>query len=157
MWRASRWGKSLFQCAEGHEWRAVVHSVARGSGCGVCGTSGFRSELPSWLYLVRHDGELALKIGITNNPRNRIDRGHAARGWRSVRLWRVDGAVAQAIERAIIRGWREAGLPVSLPTHTDGYTETVSLMSVEVDDVILEVERLIRESASTAQRQASDD
>jgi len=127
--------------------RPQYANVRLGRGCINCADFGFQASEPAWIYVLRHDEALAIKVGITNQPQHRVGKHHADHGWRAVRLWSVDGTLAQRAELEIVRDWRRAGLPPAMPKGTDGYTETVSMMSVEVDDLILEVERLIRESA----------
>lgn len=56
-----------------------TYGTARVAGvCRTCGTYGYKTAEPGWLYLMARHGEQ--QIGITNEPNVRLTR-HAGRGW----------------------------------------------------------------------------
>ncbi len=68
----NKFGKSTFQCSNGHEWRTVPNDVAEGEGCPQCGIgANDREEIrqairPAFLCLLIHpDKPGVIKIGLT--------------------------------------------------------------------------------------------
>ena len=94
-------GRSTVPLPEGHEWETAAVGPIGGSGCAQCATYGFNPTKPTWIYLIRHDEHLALKIGITNVPRVRVEEQHRRRGWHLVQIWPIDGYTAQHIEDVV--------------------------------------------------------
>jgi hypothetical protein len=131
--RNSPWRCVCLKC--GDEIAPRLGSVARGSGCGSCATSGFRSDRPAIVYLVAHPVAGAHKIGIANVGSGRLTK-HARRGWIVYRTLACDrGKDAQRIERETLRWLRvERSLPAFL-ADGDGFTETVDAASIELRTV----------------------
>lgn len=68
----SKYGKSNFQCSNGHEWRTAPNDVAEGEGCPQCGIGEKEPEeirqaiKPGFLCLLVHPDEPGvIKIGLT--------------------------------------------------------------------------------------------
>lgn len=145
--------RSRFRCtASGHEWDTIASGVAAATRCPSCARSGFDTTSPAVIYLVHHEIDAALKIGITNtnNQADRL-RTHARHGWILLRSWPVEGGrIAYDVERTVVRAWREAGLPPGRAAGTDGWTETVAIASLEPDEVVLLVSTTLDEVVSTA-------
>lgn len=121
---------SRFRCvAAGHEWSTQALNLLKPnhpSGCPACQTYGFSPGRPAWVYLLHNPDFLAIKVGITNNPDQCVERQHRKNGWSLVRLWSVGGWDAPTIETQVIQAWRQAGFPPGMPKGTDGFSETVS-------------------------------
>lgn len=107
-------------------------------GCRWCAESGFSASKPAVVYLLRHDGLGALKIGITRVGSARLER-FIRSGWVVVRQETFeDGAQAIRVEAEMLRWWRQdLGLsahvrPALMPD--GGWTETVGLDEIsEID------------------------
>jgi len=96
--------KTLFQCPEGHEWKATPSSVMSGAGCPSCAKHGFDPSKPAILYYIKFDidsGPL-WKIGITN--RTVEDRFMLEKiRFRILKQWQYDdGSEALDREREIL-------------------------------------------------------
>lgn len=105
-------------CAAGHRCRPRPGNVGQGEAiCGRCDTEFDR------LYLLVHPGAGAVKVGIASGP-PRVRR-HAARGYRLVAQWTgVDHDAARSAERAVLTGWRAAGVLPVPGAPRDGRSET---------------------------------
>lgn len=118
--------KHLWRCDHGHEWKAMVSTRTRklATGCPTCATSGFDPSRPTWLYLLEHEEEGLLQVGITNHPDSRLAI-HRRNGWGLLDLVPIDGSIARIEERTIIESARAAGARQPR-RHFDGYTESWS-------------------------------
>ena len=103
---------------------------------------------PSIIYLMTHDGFRAIKVGIGAASEVRVS-SHAKYGWTLHAKWRVPtGKTAFAVEREILRWWREdLGAPIAvdprdMPQY--GATETAPLVFVDPDETSDVIGRLIR-------------
>ena len=92
--------------------------------------------------MLRHPEWFSLKIGITalSSTKDRL-AVHERSGWELVRTWEFDTAFeAEDIEQRVVRWWRDVlGAPPSVlrdQMPQGGWTETVSLLYVEVDEVV---------------------
>ncbi len=115
-------------------------------GCKTCADSGIDYTAPAILYLLTHSEYFSVKIGITatNSTNDRIAQ-HIRRGWELNKSWQVvDGFTAEDIEGKVIKYWRdELGAPASVSRDDmpqGGWTETASLLFVELDEVEMLVE-----------------
>ena len=114
--------------------RATVYPTlgsvnSRGTGCGECSESGFKSSRPALVYLLTHKRLNAAKIGICNVGTDRIAK-HRRRGWTSFqKITFANGADAARLEREVLAEWRTQGWRRVLDGGKgyDGWTETVEL------------------------------
>lgn len=63
-------------CKEGHEWSTSPNDrLSYDTGCPNCSISGYKTELPGYLYLhkIRVNEKYGFKYGITNYPKKRIN------------------------------------------------------------------------------------
>jgi hypothetical protein len=102
------------------------------------------------LYLVSHDGFNSVKIGISSNS-SKGDRlqDHTQYGWKVDGLWVFDRLRnAEQVEGAVIAWWRNTlSLPPSCKPEQmpqGGYTETVSLSSLNITQITPFVEDLVQ-------------
>lgn len=124
-----------------------LHSIRSGQGgCTKCAVRGIDLTKPGYLYLVRHDGYRALKVGIAN-----IDerlRQHTSLGWQVVGRWEADIVQdAREIEREVLTWFKKLGIPFGLERGDmkyRGYTETASLHHVDITRVEAFVDLLAR-------------
>ena len=115
-----------------------LHSVRNGQGgCTKCAVRGIDLTKPGYLYLVRHDGHRALKVGIANI--NERLRQHTSLGWQVVGRWDASATQdAREIEREVLRWFKQLGIPFALERNEmryRGYTETASLDHVDIQRV----------------------
>ena len=115
------------------------------SGCKYCQSVGLDRTAPGVLYLVKSEDFQSLKIGVTSTAAkvNRLQR-HAKCGWVEVQQWSLDnGAIAEAVETLVLNMWRKnlgvpfAVLPSDMPQ--GGFSETVALIYVSVDDALAHI------------------
>lgn len=118
-------------------------------GCIWCQKSGFRIADPGIVYLAIHRGYDAAKVGIANDPEERLRR-HRRGGWEVLLVVRGPGATVSATEDAILNWWRkELGLPPYLTAAEmpqSGWTETVAAYEIDLAATM----RRIRTLTSTA-------
>jgi hypothetical protein len=115
-----------------------LHNIrSRQGGCTKCAVRGIDLTKPGYLYLVRHDGHRALKVGIANIS-ERL-RQHTSLGWQVVGRWEADIVQdAREIEREVLSWFKKLGIPFALERGEmkyRGYTETASLDQVEITRV----------------------
>lgn len=97
-------------CREHGEFKISPSNHLKGKGCPSCAKSGFDPEKPSYLYLLigttPAHGDV-VKVGITNNPRQRFLKNRRADGidWKLARL----------------QGYSEGFLPVQFEKHLCWY------------------------------------
>lgn len=116
--------KAVCQCWDcGHEWAAkVTHLVDSGSGCPKCAESGFNRSKPATLYILRSECGSMVKIGISNNHKQRHAqlRRRTPFDWNCVELLHSDdGSLIAELEKEL-HSWTE---PVEFSEPFDGYTE----------------------------------
>jgi hypothetical protein len=120
--------KIKWMCPEGHEYVSAVGSRTgpQKTGCPTCAHGGFSPSLLGYLYLLRHHYWGLLKIGISNDPKNRT-REHGQTGFRVLEIMGpMDGQQANDYEQAILRHLRSNGADVGnkgIAGNFDGYTE----------------------------------
>lgn len=122
------WGShsmQMWQCPEGHKWRAQVKSRAMGRGCPKCAKYGFDSSSPAWVYLLKRDE--ALQVGITNNLDQRVHDQHRRKGWVMLdSLGPMDGSDARALELNILEALDDRDINrgfAAFEKKFDGFTE----------------------------------
>lgn len=133
----------------GHRFHARLSNQ---SGCPACAEYGFNPSLPSLLYLLRHNEDGALKIGIAKTSAKKSSQSrlasHERNGWSQERVWHFDnGFDARSVEQAVLHWWRDdLGLP---PAHKkgSGFTETVSADQMTIRRVVRFVNRTIKQKA----------
>jgi hypothetical protein len=123
-------------------------------GCKYCAPVGLQRAAPGLLYLMKHEGFFALKVGVTSTAarKNRI-RTHQMAGWSLVKTWDLpDAGVAESIETVVLSHWRRslkappALLPSDMPS--GGHSETVALIYVTAEDAASLIEQLVTGAAS---------
>jgi len=123
-----------------------------GGGCASCANYGFDPVAPAVVYLITHQHLSAAKIGITgaDSQSDRIEQ-HEREGWVVVDTWDVAyGRQAEEIETGILRWWREElDAPQAVTAELmpqGGYTETVSLNKISLEETARRVWRLAAQS-----------
>jgi hypothetical protein len=118
-------------------------------GCKFCAPVGLDRTAPGILYLLKHEGFQALKIGVTSATArtDRVER-HTQFGWEEVSRWDFENAaIAEIAESLVLSTWRrELGAPPALQPHDmpqGGYSETVSMLWVSLEDGVVHVNRAI--------------
>lgn len=120
-----------------------------GGGCKFCSDSSYDYDATGIVYLLRHPDFYALKIGIsTTSARTNRVREHQRSGWELVKLWETtSGLDAELIESAVLSWWRrDKGAPPALDRAmmpSGGYTETASMVHVEVNETVSRVEAML--------------
>lgn len=125
-----------------------LNAVRDGGGCRYCAESGFKLNLPSYLYLVTHQGVGAHKVGIANKDR-RVDRLRRLNnyGWKTCEVWDFEsGTQARKCETRIFKVIRkDLGIPIFLQREqlpiTQGYTETMDANKITVKSLKKLIER----------------
>ena len=114
--------------------------IRRGSGCKECAETGYKNHKPGTVYLLRSESLRAYKVGITNNPDQRLSN-HEKHGWRVCGVLTFDdGAKARDIEQWVLGSWRSAGWAEAVAADLmpqGGWTETVAIVDCG-DDLNLE-------------------
>jgi hypothetical protein len=137
----------------GQEVTPRYDSIQKGQGgCRFCASSGFNPIAPAVVYLITHQHLSAAKIGITGED-SKTDRlaQHEREGWVVVGAWDVAyGRQAEEIETGILRWWREE-LDAPRAVTADlmpqgGYTETVSLKKISLEETARRIWRLAAQS-----------
>lgn len=136
-------------CVSGHRWNASPSSRKRGRGCPTCASSGFDPNSDGWLYLLSHDEFGLLKVGITNNAKERIGK-HARSGWVTLDVrGPMDGLMARNWESSIFEYLTARGVTVGSGDFGkfDGYTEAWPRKEFDCD-AIVDLLELIRNADS---------
>jgi hypothetical protein len=120
----------------------------RESGCKFCATGGLDYTGQGTVYLLERQDFFSAKIGITT-PNSRTDRiaAHVKEGWRLVQSWTTDTAFqAEEVEEDILSWWRndlEAPISMRREDMKSGWTETASLLYIDIDETSIRIEKLI--------------
>ena len=120
----------------------------RESGCKFCATKGLDYTGQGIVYLLQRQDFFSAKVGITT-PNSRTDRvaSHIKEGWHLVKSWTTDTAFqAEEVEENILSWWREElEAPISMRKEDmkSGWTETASLLYVDVEATCIRIEKLI--------------
>lgn len=122
----------------------------RESGCRYCSTKGLDYTAEGIIYLLERQDFFAAKVGITT-PNSKTDRiaAHIKKGWQLVSTWKTPTAAeAEVIEDKALEWWREVlEAPISMRQEDmkSGWTETASLLYVNIDDTANYIDRLVSE------------
>lgn len=120
--------KFKWKCASGHVWTAALVNRSHGkeTGCPTCASYGFDPNLDAWLYFLNHPDWELLQIGITNNPKQRLNK-HRRIGWKLLELrGPLDGYLARKWEVSILQMLKTNGALLGedgAAGKFDGYTE----------------------------------
>jgi hypothetical protein len=123
---------------------------SRESGCKFCATGGLDYTGQGTVYLLERQDFFSAKVGITT-PNSRTDRiaAHVKEGWHLVRSWTTNTAFqAEEVEEDILSWWRndlEAPISMRREDMKSGWTETASLLYVDVETTSVRIERLMAE------------
>jgi hypothetical protein len=109
----SKFGKSTFQCSNGHEWRTVPNNVAEGEGCPQCGIGEknpgeIRQAIkPGFLCLLIHpDKPDVIKIGLTYST---LDQCYQENVWEDWEVHRYRFVEEPVLAETLI--WELLGYP----------------------------------------------
>lgn len=122
----------------------------RESGCKFCSTKGLDYTGEGLVYFLERPDFFSVKIGITT-PNSKTDRvaTHVKDGWRLIHTWTTPTVfVAEDIEEEILRWWRrdlEAPISMRREDMKSGWTETASLLFVDIEETCLRIERMLAE------------
>ncbi len=122
----------------------------RESGCKFCATKGLDYSGQGIVYLLQRQDFFSAKVGITT-PNSRTDRiaAHVKEGWHLVQSWTTETAFqAEEIEEDILSWWRnELEAPISMRKEDmkSGWTETASLLFVDIEATSSRIEKRISE------------
>lgn len=148
----------LARCLKcGTEWRAAPTTVYMQTGCPRCAPYGFSPDLPSNLYLLAKDNLIA-KIGVTGADPLTTERRLsklARHGYKDVKLWGLpDGHLALQIEAEVLTWWREwlGTDPAAKEMEFEGWTETVSISEVSLEEIIAFVDEEVSRVLDTNER-----
>jgi len=123
---------------------------SRKSGCRYCSTKGLDYSAEGIIYLLERQDFFSAKVGITT-PNSKTDRiaAHIKEGWQLVSTWKTTTAAeAEIIEDKSLEWWREVlEAPISMRQEDmkSGWTETASLMYVNIDDTATYIDQLVSE------------
>jgi hypothetical protein len=122
----------------------------RESGCKYCSTKGLDYTAEGIIYLLERQDFFSAKVGITT-PNSKTDRvaAHVREGWRLVWTWKTPTAAeAEVIEDKALKWWREVlDAPISMRQEDmkSGWTETASLLYVDIEETAKYIDRLLSE------------
>ena len=130
--------KRKWQCQFGHIWTSTLADRTRGNGCPTCSISGFDPNREAWLYLVEHDEWRMLQIGITTQPKVRLE-SHGRLGWRLIELrGPLEGHHIQDLETSALRSLKKRN--AEFANHAgggafDGWTEAWTKESLTASSI----------------------
>lgn len=119
------------KCSFGHEISVRPYNFSLNPNCQECNGGGYKSSRPGYLYILRHESESFYKIGISNNPKQRIIQLRRATpfSFDVIGIYHNnDGRVALNAETEIHRMHHNAGL-----NGFDGATEWVAANGSIID------------------------
>lgn len=131
-----------FKCdACGKTYTAHIGSKVKGSGCTEdCLTKGYKTSKPGYFYLLQSGGRL--QIGITNEPKRRVDYTHARNGWEPIEvIGPYGGKNIKNLETQVKRSLKRNGIPTgekAFREKFDGSTESwhaVDLLVVSISNL----------------------
>jgi len=131
-------GIKKWVCIKGHKWSATVKNRKKGRNCPSCTKYGFDPNQNAYLYfLIQPKWEL-FQIGITNDPKERLNR-HKGNNFELIELrGPMDGQTAQELETAMLRYLKSQKADLS-PEHVagkfDGYSESWTIDSYKVNNL----------------------
>jgi hypothetical protein len=117
----------MWECDNGHKWKASISNRKKGNGCPTCSPTGFDPNELGWLYFLRDDEREFFQIGITNHPDQRLAK-HYSNGWNLIELrGPMDGHLARSWETTMLRFLASKGLKLSQKSgfdKFDGFSES---------------------------------
>ena len=132
-------GKKLeWKCENGHLWKTTVTHRTNDRNCPSCSVTGFDPNKDGYLYFIIQPVWEIYQVGITNFPKDRLNR-HNTNGFELLELrGPMDGHTAQELETAILRYLKSQNADLS-PEHIagkfDGYTESWTIDSYKVNNL----------------------
>lgn len=110
-----------------HIWRTSITSRIIGSGCPTCNPlGGFNPLEDGYLYFLTHPHWGMLQIGITNDPKTRL-QSHSQLGWETLEVrGPMDGYLTRDWETSILKMLKLKGATLGdseVAGRFDGYTE----------------------------------
>lgn len=121
---------------------------SRKSGCRYCSTKGLDYSAEGIVYLLERQDFFSAKVGITT-PNSKTDRiaTHVKEGWQLISTWKTPTAAeAEVVEGKALEWWRnvlEAPISMREEDMKSGWTETASLLYVNIDDTAIYIDRLV--------------
>jgi hypothetical protein len=130
--------KLSWKCPEGHQWFASCNNRSRGKGCPSCAEFGFNPGKAGWIYFLFHDELDLYQIGISNDPKGRLQK-HAGRGWHVIEIrGPMDGLLTRELEAAMLRAITKRGGKLAHNSGLakfDGYSESWLRDSLQVHGI----------------------
>lgn len=116
--------KAVCRCGvDGFEWPARVSNLLKlkGTGCPKCAEHGYNQEKPGTLYVLRSECGSMVKIGISNNYKQRHSqlRRRTPFNWHCIELLHGDGVTIAEWEKEL-HSWTQ---PVEFRESFEGHTE----------------------------------
>ena len=94
--------RAWWQCPEGHEWQTTIVCRTGGAGCPQCARTGFSQCRPALVYLMLHESERLVKVGICNVGSRRIEQFRSL-GWNAVDFMHFStGREARQVEHLVV-------------------------------------------------------
>jgi uncharacterized Zn-finger protein len=138
-----------WKCNEGHTWKASVASRASvmQTNCPSCAATGFDPNEDGFFYFLKHADWKLLQIGITNQPKQRLNK-HARLGWELIEIrGPMDGQLTRQWETECLRYLRNLGIELGPKTpggKFDGYSETWKVQDFDPKSIV-ELFNLVRD------------
>jgi hypothetical protein len=139
----SKYGKSNFQCSNGHEWRTVPNDVAEGKGCPHCGIGEkdpeeIRQAIKTGLLclLIHPDKPGVIKIGLTYRT---LEQCYEENVWDDWEIHRYRHVEEPALAESLI--WELIGY--SLPNDREPINIDLSIAEQTFRDLIPQMQREI--------------
>jgi len=131
--------KVLWACQELHTWISTPRSrTKQESECPSCGSFGYDPNDDGYLYFLNHEVWGQYQIGITNSPKQRLNK-HFSRGWELIEIrGPLDGQSARDWETAILRMLKANGADLSnekIAGKFDGYSEAWSKEKLTINSI----------------------
>jgi len=130
--------RKKWRCKFNHVWETDVIVRTRGSGCPSCSPTGYNAYEKGFLYFISHPVWNMFQIGITNNPRTRLNF-HFPLGWELIEIrGPMDGHLTQQWETAILRMLKAKGADLAnskIAGKFDGYSEAWSKSTFPVESI----------------------
>lgn len=105
------------------------------------------------VYVMKHETLKSVKIGISARSFPQRVQEHIDNGWTFVAAYTgLDGMTAYQIEQGTIATWRITGKPKHLKAidmPQGGATETVSIFSVDINNILNEIEQVTGKKPTT--------
>jgi hypothetical protein len=127
------------QCACGKTAEIHTSNLTRrySQSCGCDGEYGIHPDDPAIIYLIRHEGLNAAKVGIAKKGSMRLAQ-HSSHGWEMMLVLEGTGLLVRRAEQAVLDLWRATGVPEGASKEQMpqfGHTETAPLDRVDFDHV----------------------